>query len=58
MSLMQKISLYEFVSDEQRRWALYLLTQAAAQGKKLDDLLLVFDRWGGISLMETKNANR
>ena len=53
MTLMQKISLYDFVDEQQRQWALYLLTKAASAGKDLDKVYLLFDRWGGVHLMET-----
>lgn len=56
MTAYEKLNLYKdsFVSEQQRRWALSLLLEAQMLKKDLDKLILVFDRWGGVNLMEAK----
>lgn len=56
MTATQKLSLYNdaFTSDQQRRWALSLLQEAVMLGLDLEKLILVFDKWGRVSLMEAK----
>ena len=52
MTIAQKMNFYTFDTPERRQWAMYLLTQAAYQGKDLAKIVLVFDRFGGVSLLE------
>lgn len=52
MTITQKLNLYEYESVSQRLQAWYELTKAAYQKKDLSKIVLVFDRWGGVSLLE------
>ncbi len=54
MTVNEKMALQEFDTQHRRLYTLYLLTQAAYQGKDLSKITVVFDRWGGVSLLETK----
>lgn len=54
MTIREKMALQKFDTPQRRQYTLYLLTQAAYQGKDLSKLVIVFDRWGGVSLVETK----
>jgi len=54
MTIQDKMKLQKFDTAQRRRDALYLLTQAAYVGKDLSKIVVVFDRWGGVSLVEQR----